>query len=179
MRAIPADKLTKDRRERFSDMVKLPVKGMIHQQRDYGYNRCMSAASQTFIPMLSYVDGEAMMDWLIAAFGFQQKERWVEEGRLTHGELTFDNGVIMIANPTPLYQSPKQVRAAYEPAAKWSELPYVMNGVLVHVQDIDAHFAKAVEAGAVILSPVESATPGRIYKAEDPEGQRWFFLEAN
>lgn len=119
------------------------------------------------------------MDWLIAAFGFQQKERWIEEGRLVHGELAFDNGVLMMANPTPLYQSPKRVRENYEPAAKYSEVPYVINGVMVHVQDIEAHFAQAVAAGATILSPITMSPPGKTYRAEDPEGHRWFFLQAN
>ena len=137
----------------------------------------MSQFTQTFIPMLSYEDGEAMMDWLIEAFGFVQKERWMHEGLLSHGELTFDGGVIMLATPTALYQSPMKVRQNYSPAADWSKVPYIFNGVLVHVSNVDAHFDRAKAAGATILSDIQDGPPGRSYRAEDPEGQRWFFLE--
>ena len=137
----------------------------------------MSKAIQTFIPMLAYEDGEGMMDWLIQAFGFVEKERWLHEGRLAHGELIFANCVIMLASPTPDYQCPLKVRENYAPAAEWSKVPYIINGVLVHVTDIDEHFAVAINGGATILSPIQVGPPGRSYRAEDPEGQRWFFLE--
>ena len=139
----------------------------------------MSSPLQTFIPMLSYEDGEGMMDWLIEAFGFVEKERWLEEGRLTHGELSFRGGVVMLASPTPAYQSPKKVRQNYPPAQEWSTVPYIFNGVLVHVQNIHEHFDRAKRVGAVILSEIESGGPGRKYRAEDPEGQRWYFLETD
>jgi uncharacterized glyoxalase superfamily protein PhnB len=129
--------------------------------------------------MLSCVDGPGMMEWLVAAFGFQEKERWIEEGRLTHGELAYEGGVIMLATPTPLYQSPIEVREYYAPAAQWSKVPYIINGVLVRVRNIDEHFDQASRSGATILSPIVSSPPGRNYRAEDPEGQRWFFLEDN
>ncbi len=137
-------------------------------------------AAQTVIPMLSYENGPAAMDWLVMAFGFTENERWLDEdGRLTHGELVFGGQTIMLATPTPAYQSPKTLREAYAPAAKWSEVPYVINGVLVCVPDVEAHFRQAVASGATILSPIEDGPPGRRYRAEDPEGQRWFFLESD
>lgn len=118
-----------------------------------------------------------MMDWLIRAFGFVEKARWVEEGRLTHGELAQGDEVIMLATPTPDYQSPRTVRENYPPAAQYSKVPYVINGVLVHVSDIEAHYARANAAGAIMLSEIEYGFPGARYRAEDPEGQRWFFLQ--
>jgi uncharacterized glyoxalase superfamily protein PhnB len=139
----------------------------------------MSNNKQTFIPMLAYENGEGMMDWLIKAFGLVEKERWMQEGRLEHGELTFANQVIMLATPTPDYQCPMKVRENYAPAAEWSKVPYIINGVLVHVANIDEHLATAVAGGATILSHIQDGPPGRSYRAEDPEGQRWFFLETH
>ncbi|MBS1700847.1 MAG: VOC family protein [Armatimonadetes bacterium] len=139
----------------------------------------MSERTQTIVPMLSYEDGEAMMDWLIRAFGCEQKERWVEGGRLTHGELQFGDQVVMLASPSPDYQSPRTVQKNYPPAAEWSKVPYIFNGVLVYVADVEAHFARAKAAGATILSEIETGFPGPRYRAEDPEGQRWFFLQIN
>lgn len=133
---------------------------------------------QTIVPMLSYEDGIAAMDWLIAAFGFVEKERWTDDsGRLTHGELEMSGQTVMLASPTPDYQSPKTLRENYAPAAKWLEVPYVINGVMVLVEDVDTLFERAQAAGAKMLSPIEDGFPGRRFRVEDLEGQRWFFLQ--
>jgi uncharacterized glyoxalase superfamily protein PhnB len=49
--------------------------------------------------------------------------------------------------------------------------------VLVEVDDVDAHFARAREAGATILSEPEDVPDAgvRHYRVEDPEGHRWMF----
>jgi PhnB protein len=57
------------------------------------------------------------------------------------------------------------------------EVPYVINGVLVYVDDIRKHFEHAKKEGAVILSEIETDGPGKRYRAEDLEGQRWMFME--
>lgn len=53
----------------------------------------------------------------------------------------------------------------------------MVDGVLVVVSDVDAHCARAREAGATILSEPVHDGPGRLYRAEDPEGHRWMFLQ--
>lgn len=56
-------------------------------------------------------------------------------------------------------------------------MPWIIDGVMVLVDDLDAHFERAKAAGAAILSKIEDGPPGRRYRAEDLEGHRWFFLE--
>lgn len=130
------------------------------------------------IPMVAYEDGVAALDWLAKAFGFQERDRWVEpDGTLSHGEMQTGDGVIMLATPTPHYRGPKRHRETCEQARKWSEVPYIIDGVLVHVDDLDAHFARAKAAGATILSEIQDDSQGRRYRAEDLEGHRWFFFE--
>jgi len=130
------------------------------------------------IPMIAYEDGVAALDWLAKAFGFQERDRWVEpDGTLSHGEMQTGDGVIMLATPTPHYRGPKRHRETCEQARKWSEVPYIIDGVLVHVDDLDAHFARAKAAGATILSEIQDDSQGRRYRAEDLEGHRWFFFE--
>ena len=130
------------------------------------------------VPMISYEDGVAAMAWLRRAFGFRIKARQIyPDGRLAHGEMEAGGGLIMLANPTPDYQSPKRHRELCEPARTWSAVPWIIDGVLVYVDDIDRHFKKAKAAGATILSAIESDPPGRRYRAEDLEGHRWFFFE--
>ena len=129
-------------------------------------------------PMLTYERGVEALDWLVRAFGFVEKTRMLaKDGRLSHGELDTGHGVIFVASPTPHYQGPKQHRETCEAARRWSEVPYIIDGVLVFVDDLDAHFDHARAAGATILSGLESNPDGRRYRAEDVEGHRWMFLE--
>ena len=130
------------------------------------------------IPMVAYEDGVAAMDWLARAFGFRVRARMLgETGGLSHGEMQAGEGMIMIATPSPHYHGPKRHREESEAARKWSEVPYIIDGVLVYVDDVDAHSERARYAGATILSEVESGGPGKRYRAEDPEGHRWMFME--
>lgn len=133
---------------------------------------------QDIIPMLAYEDGPAAMDWLARAFGFHEVTRQIgDDGLLAHGEMTTGNGMIMLATPAPEYESPKHHREHCESAQAWSSVPYVIDGLLVYVDDVDAHFKRAVAAGARILGEIESGGPGKRYRAEDIEGHRWMFME--
>ena len=129
--------------------------------------------------MISYEDGVAALEWLHRAFGFRETARHTTpEGILAHGEMKAGNGLIMLASPTPEYRSPKRHREACEQARKWSTVPWIIDGVLVCVKNLDRHFERAKSAGAAILSGIEEGPPGRRYRAEDFEGHRWFFIEA-
>ncbi|HKB03918.1 MAG TPA: VOC family protein [Gemmataceae bacterium] len=127
--------------------------------------------------MISYEDGIAALEWLTKAFGFRETTRLTgPDGRLAHGEMEAGGGLIMLASPTRDYQSPKRHREVCEQARKWSAVPWIIDGVLVCVDDLDAHFKRARAAGATILSDIEEGPPGRRYRAEDLEGHRWFFF---
>jgi uncharacterized glyoxalase superfamily protein PhnB len=135
------------------------------------------AAPQRIVPMLSYENGPAALDWLSRAFGFEEVRRWVDEdGTLSHGELRHGDELIMLATPTPDYRSPKRHREECESAQRWSRVPYVIDGVLVYVDDVDAHCERARQSGATILSEPANEEAGlRLYRAEDLEGHRWMF----
>jgi PhnB protein len=130
------------------------------------------------IPMIAYENGPAAMDWLARAFGFRERRRMVTpEGRLEHGEMEAGDGLIMMATPSPHYRGPKKHRESCAEASRWSEVPYIIDGVLVYVEDVSAHFARAQAAGAAILSQVEDGDGRKRYRAEDVEGHRWMFME--
>ena len=139
----------------------------------------MGGPDPQVVPMVAYENGPAAMDWLARAFGFFEIVRMVgPDGRLARGEMsTSEVGLITLATPTPDYESPKHHRESYKPAAAWSKVPYIIDGVLVYVENVDAHFEQARVAGATILSEVESGGPGKRYRAEDLEGHRWMFME--
>ncbi len=136
------------------------------------------ARNQTFIPMLSYERGVEALAWLATVFGMTEGARMIDEdGNLSHGELELDGQVIMLATPNAAYQSPGTVAKNYPRAAQWLDNPYVINGVMVYVADLDATRIRAIAAGARILSEIEEGFPGRRFRIEDPEGHRWFVFQ--
>jgi PhnB protein len=138
----------------------------------------VSEDQQGVVPMLSYADGPAAMDWLARVFGFEERTRWLDDdGVLTHGELSTGTGLVMLATPSRDYEGPAAHRQHFDVAAAWSETPWVVDGVLVHVDDVDTHAARAEANGARMLSRVEEGPVGRLYRAEDLEGHRWMFLQ--
>jgi PhnB protein len=117
-------------------------------------------------PYLLYEDVAGALDWLGRAFGFQERMRFADKGgTVTHAEMTFADGVIMLGFPGPDYRSPKRL-------GEDTQL------VHVYVDDVDEHFAQAKGLGATIISELEDQTYGdRRYIAEDPEGHRWTFSQ--
>jgi uncharacterized glyoxalase superfamily protein PhnB len=131
---------------------------------------------QAVTPFIACQDGVAAMDWLIRAFGFTERARWLnDDGTLAHGELVAGGGLIMLAGGIPGYEGPRRHRAHCAAAATWSQTPWVIDGVMVRVDDVDAHHARAVQAGAHVLSEPEDQPYGRSYRVEDLEGHRWMF----
>jgi uncharacterized glyoxalase superfamily protein PhnB len=129
------------------------------------------------IPMVAYADAPAAMDWLCDAFGFRERRRMMDGDRLTHGELDTDFGRIMLATGPAGYEGPKRHRVHCTAADTWLSVPWIVDGVLVYVRDVQAHHDHARRRGATILSAVESDFPGPRYRAEDLEGHRWMFME--
>jgi len=140
----------------------------------------VSAAYPDVIPMIAYEDGPAALEWLSRAFGFHERTRMTDAaGRLTHAEMEAGSGLIMLATPTPDYRGPKRHRDHCDQARRWSTVPYIIDGVLVTVADVDSHYERARAAGAHVLSAPEDTGHGRQYRVEDLEGHRWMFVQAS
>jgi uncharacterized glyoxalase superfamily protein PhnB len=126
----------------------------------------MGAVPPNISPYLYYEDGQAAMDWLIAAFGFEEDVRITsDEGRLEHGEVKLGDNVVMLGEPGSHYESPKKRGGATA-------------GVHVYVDDVDAHYERAKAAGAEIhMEPTDQPYGDRRYDTEDLEGHNWFFAQ--
>jgi PhnB protein len=121
---------------------------------------------QTVTPFLLYQDVPAAIEWLGRAFAFEERLRFADEsGTVTHAEVVLGDGEVSLGNPGPGYRSPKELRA-------FTHL------VHVYVADVDAHHARAVEAGAPIVGELHDTDYGdRRYDTEDLEGHRWSFAQ--
>lgn len=128
--------------------------------------------------MISYEDAAAAIAWLGEAFGFEERSRITgDDGRVGHAELRLGDGVIFVASPTPDYQGPDRHAAQCPAARAWQASPWVIDGVMVFVDDVDQHYHRAKAAGAAILSELEDGFPARRYRVKDCEGHRWMFMQ--
>jgi uncharacterized glyoxalase superfamily protein PhnB len=133
--------------------------------------------SQRITPFIGYEDAAAAIAWLERAFGFveDRESRHEQDGVIGHAELELEGARIYLSTPRG-YASPKRMREESEIARGAYDNPWVIDGLYVEVEDVDAHYERAREAGATILrEPEEPGIGARIYSAEDLEGHRWMF----
>jgi uncharacterized glyoxalase superfamily protein PhnB len=119
---------------------------------------------QTVTPYLLYEDADGALEWLAKAFGFREQDRVAgPDGKVAHAEMDVGDGsLVFLGGPGGDYRNPKTVgRTAL---------------VYAYVEDVDAHCARAREAGAGIAEePSDQPYGDRRYAAEDPEGHLWYF----
>ena len=125
----------------------------------------------TVIPALRYEDAPTAVEWLCEAFGFE-KHLVVpgREGEILHAQLTFGNGMIMLGSASNEGEFGKHVKPPRTTGGVGTQSPYVI------VADADAHYRRAVAAGARIVIDIKDEDyGGRGYSCLDPEGHMWNF----
>ncbi len=115
----------------------------------------------TVCPYLFYEDCEAALEWLARAFGFVERMRSTDEsGTIRHCEMRCGEAVLMLGTP-------EHFKAPVDP---------ITVGMYVHVEDVDAHYARALGAGATVQGAPEDMAYGvRHYGALDLAGHQWWF----
>jgi len=124
----------------------------------------------TIIPTMRYRDAGAAIEWLCRAFGFE-KHLVVpgEDGSVAHAELTFGNGMIMLGSARD-DEFGKLIKTPGDLGGVGTQSPYVI------VPDADAHYRRAVAAGAKIVRDIKDEDyGGRAYSCRDPEDHLWNF----
>ncbi|WP_419838019.1 VOC family protein [Candidatus Poriferisodalis sp.] len=110
------------------------------------------------------VDGAAdAIDFYTSILGMSERMRVDMGGRIGHSELALGDSLLMVADEFPEmdFHSPKHYGGS---AMQLS----------VYVEDVDAVFAAALEAGATEVRPIEDQFYGdRSGMIEDPWGHRW------
>jgi uncharacterized glyoxalase superfamily protein PhnB len=118
-----------------------------------------SIPSAAVIPELAYADVPAAARWLRDAFGFEERLR-IGEHRV---QMFAGGGAIVVMD------SSRESPTGAQPSG---------HGVLMRVEGVDAHCARAKAPGAEILSPPTTHPFGeRQYSARDPGGHCWTFSE--
>lgn len=125
----------------------------------------------TMIPCLRYRDAPRAIEWLCAAFGFQQ-HLVVEgdDGTIAHAQLVFGNGMAMLASASGDTPYGKLVTQPRDIGGAQTQTVYVV------VQDADAVYRSALAAGAEILMEIRDEDyGGRGFTCRDLEGHVWTF----
>ena len=116
-------------------------------------------------PYLMYEDAAAAMEFLSRVFGFREVARSLapDDGRVWHAEMELDGARIYLGQPGAEYRNPKRAGGATV-------------GIHVYVDNVQAHYERAKEAGAEIRAELDLRDFGdRRYHAVDPEGHVWMF----
>ncbi len=134
----------------------------------------MKENNTCIIPTLQYKDARKAIDWLCQAFGFEK--HLVVDGEndtIAHAQLTFGKSMIMLGSENEndygkLVKSPESLNG------KNTQAPYVV------VEKIDAHYERALAAGAEMLIDIKDEEyGGRGYTCKDFEGYIWNFGSYN
>lgn len=124
-------------------------------------------------PYLFYADVGRAAEFLQAAYGFTLGFTSKEpDGSLAHAQLLHGDHVVMLG-----HAGEGGLGLAKSAASFGGPLHAA---VYVFVDDVDAHHARASQAGAkIVLPPADQPWGDRMYCATDPEGQFWMFARRN
>ena len=129
---------------------------------------------------LYYQNASKMIDWLCDAFAFELRLKVEgDSGRIEHSELTYGDGLIMVGEERIGAES----RWGVDMKSPLSLSGANTQGMMIYVDDVDAHCAHARAAGAKIVDEPTVHNYGaeywsdRSYGAVDPEGHMWWFTQ--
>lgn len=116
-------------------------------------------------PYLMVHDGNAALEFYQRAFAAKVVETYPHEGKLGHATLKINGSDVMISDEFP---SHSEVRSP-------KTLGGTTSTINLSVDDVDAWFARALEAGAESLRAPNDEFYGRMGKVRDPFGHSWSF----
>lgn len=119
-----------------------------------------------------YADAPAAIEWLSRAFGFEARlvVPGETEREVAHAQLVFGNSMLMIGSSGGHGDFDETQTSPAAAGGRVTASAYVL------VEDVDAHYARAVAAGARVVTPPEDQPyGGRLYVCADPEGHIWSF----
>jgi uncharacterized glyoxalase superfamily protein PhnB len=134
---------------------------------------------------LFYTEPKKAIDWLVRAFDFEVRLKVEgDDGSIVHSELTYGEGIIMVAASGGNKAHPE----AGNRDTSYQKSPAAIDGantqsMMVYVDDVEAHYVRAKEAGAKIVTEPKTSDYGeeywsdRGYEAVDLDGHHWWFMQ--
>jgi len=120
-----------------------------------------SVPVDTLLPHIGYQNVAEACTWLGRVFGFKEAYRYGEP--VAGAQMYLGQAYIML-------------RSARQGCMIPAHLGYGTQNLTVFVEDVDAHYARAKEAGARIVEELRETEYGeRQYGAEDLDGHLWLF----
>ena len=117
----------------------------------------------TVTPVLAVDGGIEALDFYERAFGAQVLKRLVLGDKLMHSELRVGDSIVCVSDSFPEYGS-----VAPDPSGP---MPVAL---MIYTEDVDAFYARAVEAGATAVNePNDTFHGDRAGSLRDPYGHRW------
>jgi uncharacterized glyoxalase superfamily protein PhnB len=115
------------------------------------------------LPHIGYQDVVEACEWLGRVFGFKEAYRYGEP--VAGVQMYLGQAYIMLRNARQGCMTP-------------AHLGYGTQNLTVFVEDVDAHYARAKEAGAGIVEELHETEYGeRQYGANDLGGHLWLFSQ--
>lgn len=114
---------------------------------------------QTVMPYLIINDAAGFMAFTQKVFGATEKMKHMrDEHVIMHGEIEIGGSIIMFAEST-------------------SEYPQQPGGLFICVDDADATYKKALDAGAASIMPPADQDYGRSCGIKDAHGNSWWITK--
>ena len=123
--------------------------------------RNRSIPSAAVIPVLIYPDVREAVAWLSSAFGFVER---LQIGENHRSQLSVGEGAVIVGDVRHDRRPPREGESTHS--------------VVVRVDDVNSHCARARAHGAqILMEPTDFEYGERQYTAEDPFGHQWTFSE--
>ncbi|KUZ69953.1 glyoxalase [Burkholderia ubonensis] len=117
-------------------------------------------------PYLAVRNAHASIDFFKAAFGFELRDVLDEDGAVMHVEMAYRGQLIVMFAPEGAFGS-----TARTPRSAGATAP---QSFYLYVDDVDATWQRALDAGAKSLSaPQDQFWGDRFAQVEDLDGYRW------
>lgn len=117
-------------------------------------------------PYLTVRDARTSMNFYRAALGFAVRDSVEDDGAIMHVEMTYHDQLIVMFAPEGAFGSTARTPKSAQAVAPQS--------FYLYVDDVDAVYARALEAGAKSLSePQDQFWGDRFAQVEDLDGYRW------
>jgi len=118
----------------------------------------------TVTPYLAVDDASTAIEFYKRAFGATERMRMsAPDGKIGHAEIEIGDSMVMLSDPFP--------QATTRPP---KELGGTTSGVFLYVEDVDAAFQRAIDAGATVaMAPADMFWGDRFGSLIDPFGHNW------